>query len=278
MQELFVGEMDVKTVASDLLVTRLFGSVFDVFVDEAHNPLENMRLDHERAIACMNGVTKPMLRLYSWKPWAVSLGAHQSDKDISLQSCQVRGFDLVRRPTGGRAVLHANELTYSIVVPLATPDEPTRNIYDIYRDVHILLLKALHLLGAEEATFKKTHADLRSHYRRGGVRAVSCFSSSARYEIVWRERKIVGSAQKLYTPHRTTPGRAVLLQHGSILLGAGHEQLADVAYVQDESERDGIRSALRDKAATLEEICGQKFSFTECVEAILSVVYPVSIP
>jgi lipoate-protein ligase A len=59
----------------------------------------------------------PLLRIYGWKPWAISLGKNQIDTSINYQECSIRGIDIVRRPTGGRAVLHANELTYFVTVP-----------------------------------------------------------------------------------------------------------------------------------------------------------------
>jgi lipoate-protein ligase A len=276
------------THVADSLVTahHLFGGTFDVCIEEACIPNENMTRDHERALAHCAGTAAPMLRLYSWQPWAVSLGAHQREYDMDREACRRKGFELVRRPTGGRAVLHANELTYCIVTPLATPEQPDRTMHDVYRDIHILLLQALHALGATEAAFEKTQADLRAHYR-GGAQSVVCFSSSARYEIVWQRheqgvykentsqqgaRKLVGSAQRLYTTcshaadsHAHIP---TVLQHGSVLLSAGHEQLADMARVVDEVERETVRRALTEKAATLSEVCGRVVSFAECAEAI----------
>jgi lipoate-protein ligase A len=263
---------------ADSLVTAssLFGGAFDFHTEESCTPHENMKHDHERALAHCAGAAAPMLRLYSWQPWAISLGAHQREYDVDVEACRRKGFELVRRPTGGRAVLHANELTYCVVAPLATREQPERTIHDVYRDVHILLLQALHALGATEAAFEKTQADLRAHYR-GGAYSMVCFSSSARYEIVWQRhedngsaRKLVGSAQRLYT-HPNNGNLATVLQHGSILLGAGHEQLADVARVVDEAERESIRRALAEKAATLEDVCAREVSFAECAEAIARV-------
>jgi lipoyl(octanoyl) transferase len=286
---------DHISLSSSLLSARdLFGAPFDIIIEEAQNPHHNMAFDHARALACAEGTAAPMLRLYSWKPWAVSLGAHQRDYDIDLEACSRAGFEVVRRPTGGRAVLHANELTYSVVLPLATRLQPERTIHDVYRDVHILLLEALHRLGATAISFEKTQPDLRAHYR-SGAHSMVCFSSSARYELTWLHggtaKKVVGSAQRLYTPaasgktntnqsQQAQRQQAVVLQHGSILLGSGHERLASVArtYAQgddrdqpNQRDRAAISKALAEKSTTLEEICGHSVSFSACADAVRSV-------
>jgi lipoate-protein ligase A len=268
----------------------LFGTDVEFLIDTARSPQENMQLDHERAIACCAGTARPLLRLYSWNPWGVSLGAHQREYDVDIAACRREGFEVVRRPTGGRAVLHANEVTYCAVLPLVLPQAPSRTIHDIYRDIHILILSALHALGATDTFFEKTQPDWRAHYR-SHQHSMVCFSSSARYEIVWHDartatsKKVVGSAQKLYTPNarirscsassdnNAHHGNAVVLQHGSILLGSGHERLAEVARVVDEHEREHIRQALQTKSATLEEVCGRTVSFDECAEAIQNVFF-----
>ncbi len=77
----------------------------------------NMRFDMELAKKLQLGGILPTLRVYGWKPWAVSLGYNQKKDDVHPDKCSEFGFDIVRRPTGGRAILHANELTYSVVMP-----------------------------------------------------------------------------------------------------------------------------------------------------------------
>ena len=236
----------------------------DILLHPEHDPQANMDIDHCRAQELLVGTAKPMLRLYSWKPHAVSLGAHQRSSDIDEDACARLGLAIVRRPTGGRAIVHANELTYSVIVPLTTAEAPQRTIHDVYRDVHTILLKALHLLGAKEVDFEKTQTDFRAHYRNGSV-AMPCFASSARYELQWGKRKVVGSAQKLY-------GGSVVLQHGSVLLGAGHERLAEILNIPNDTERQRIGEIIAERSVTLHEICQRPISFQECSEAILSIV------
>lgn len=214
-----------------------------------------MKLDEQRARACADGSSRPCLRLYGWHPWAVSLGANQRQSDIDPDLCTRRGFEIVRRPTGGRAILHANELTYCIVVPLAE----RQTGQELYRDVHLLLRDALTTLGAKGIDFQKTQPDFRSLYK-SATRSLPCFASSARYELQWHGKKFVGSAQRLFG--------SVVLQHGSILLDLGHEQLADVAVVATEEERQTMRSSLLDSTVTLSQICGRTVSYRECADAV----------
>lgn len=245
----------------------LFGATtwqdVEILVQPEHAPEANMNIDHNRALALASGTAKPMLRLYSWKPHAVSLGAHQRQSDIDEEACKKLGIAIVRRPTGGRAIVHADELTYSVVVPLTTAHEPERTIHTIYRDVHVFLREALHLLGATKVDFEKKQTDFRTHYRSGTV-AMPCFASSARYELLWGKRKVVGSAQKLYGN--------VVLQHGSVLLGKGHEALADVLHLPTSEERSCIRGIIAERSATMADVCGRTISFEACSEAILKVL------
>lgn len=243
-------------------VVRLFGvrdaSEVDYIRHPKYDPQANMDIDTKRAEESVM-YCRPMLRLYSWKPFAVSLGAHQKENDIDKNACVARGYSIVRRPTGGRAILHAAELTYSLVVPLTTKDEPHRTVHDIYRNTHLLLLKALHKLGAKGIDFQKSQTDFRALYRSGQV-SMPCFASSARYELMYEGRKIVGSAQRLYG--------STVLQHGSILLDTGHEGLADILNLDNETERETIRKVIHSQSATLRESCNQEISWETCADAI----------
>jgi len=275
MQDFFLP-LYPKSVPADTfdnqdVVGRLFGDAFDVVVEPNQQAHLNMQRDNEAALVC-SGNAKPQIRLYSWQPWAVSLGAHQREVDIDMEHCNILGIDVVRRPTGGRAVFHANELTYCAVVPLTTPEAPRRTIHDVYRDVHIILLEALQLLGIHNVTFERRQTDFQAHYRTN-AESFLCFSSSARYELVWYNshgsaaKKVVGSAQKLFTQG----GRAVVLQHGSVLLGAGHERLADVVRVGQEHQRERLRAVLQSKSATLSDVAHRVISFDECAHAVCTV-------
>jgi lipoate-protein ligase A len=219
----------------------------------------NMEFDICRAHDCAEAKALPMFRLYGWKPWAVSLGTNQRDRDIDIDVCRVKGFDIVRRPTGGRAVLHANELTYSVVTPL--PE--SMNVHEAYKEIHEILLSGFRNLGCKELDFEKSQADFRNLYKDPAM-SISCFASSAKYEISFSGRKVVGSAQRLYGN--------ILLQHGSILLGKGHEEISDVIKAKDNAQREAMRNNILKHSSTLEEAAGRIIGYDECAEAIFEIL------
>jgi len=196
-------------------------------------------------------------RTYGWKPWAVSLGANQKESDIDIKLLHDSGYDLVRRLTGGRAVFHANEITYSIVMQI--PDSIT--IHDIYRVSHQFILRGLQSLGSSNLSFQRTQPSFSQVYKTAKDN-VSCFASSARYEIMLDQRKVVGSAQRVY--------KNTLLQHGSILMGSGHEKLPLFFNSKIVAEKDSLLSALSNSTATLEQVLEKSITYNECSTAILS--------
>jgi lipoate-protein ligase A len=251
--------MSIKQNDNEIISSSdLFGGEFDLVVHDRPNGEYNMDFDYQRTMNCAAGRGKSMFRLYGWNPWTVSLGANQKEGDIDPHACAEKGFGIVRRPTGGRAVLHADELTYSVVMPV--PEGQT--VHDIYHRVHEILVEAFRALGCE-LEFEKTQADLRRHYRESGM-AAACFASSARYEIEWQGRKIVGSAQRRFGD--------TLLQHGSILLGPGHEQLAEVVAGKGERSRMVLKQFMQTHSATLSEAAGRKIGFEEARKAVIEIL------
>lgn len=194
------------------------------------------------------------VRTYSWAPWCVSLGRNQEDSAISSAACLERGFDVVRRPTGGRAVLHANELTYCIVTRTKALLTPRK----IYTATHELIFEALSALVGG-LSFSGVPTDLRNHYASSGPLGQSCFSSHARSEIMYGNRKVVGSAQRVVND--------IVLQHGSILCGPGHEGLADVI-VANQEQRLQLRTDIEASSATLSSIAGRVLPIHEVENVI----------
>jgi len=205
----------------------------------------NMALDESLARALAAGEGSPALRLFRWRPWAISLGYNQSAGDIDGARCTADGIDVVRRPTGGRAILHAQELTYSVVM-----EAGRRSILQVYNEISTALVRGLALYGVDVA-LQKSQPDFAKEYRSSS--SVPCFASSARYEIEWRGRKLVGSAQRRFSG----PAGDVVLQHGSILCGDAHIRLADYLAAPPDGERERLRAALRAKTADLGMITGK---------------------
>ncbi len=170
----------------------------------------NMAVDEALLGAPHGGWT---LRFYAWKRPTVSLGyAQPFDYGVDVALAQRFGMALVRRPTGGRAVLHAGELTYSITAPAET-GALAGGVSASYRCIAAGLQAGLGLLGAEPDVERSGTARLPAHPVHKGP----CFSARTRYELSVGGRKLVGSAQ------RRRDGR--LLQHGSILLEAPDRRL-----------------------------------------------------
>ncbi len=163
----------------------------------------NMRRDQEILAEVAAAAAPPTLRLYSWAPPALSLGRFQKAEEVAdVQACRRLGIDIVRRPTGGRAVLHDRELTYSLAIPDRRSLVPA-GVVPAYRFISGALLDAFARLGVE--------AQLSSEKSQGaGLAPGSCFDSPSAYELHVRGKKVVGSAQMRR--------EGMLLQHGSILM------------------------------------------------------------
>ncbi|MEK9136365.1 MAG: lipoate--protein ligase family protein, partial [Bacteroidota bacterium] len=168
----------------------------------------NMSFDEMLAQRLVSGLGAPTLRLYRWKPWAISLGHNQNLSDINIDRCRRDGIDVVRRPTGGRAILHAEELTYSVTMPV-----DRRGILQVYNEISTALVEGLRQFGVD-VSLQRSQLNFVETYKSPS--SIPCFSSSARYEIEWKGKKLVGSAQRRYTGN----GGEVVLQHGSILCGS----------------------------------------------------------
>src|SRR5579862_1595125 len=172
---------------------------------EEHCGAWNMALDAAIMDAVADGRVPPTLRFYQWSPPCLSLGKRQPLDSVDLAACATDGVDVVRRPTGGFAILHTDELTYSIAT---LPHDPRAAgaILDAYRKLSQGLLSGLAHLGVD-ATMNPVHLGANLN---GTNASAACFESPSAYEIVVGGRKLIGSAQ-------TRPAGRVL-QHGSLPL------------------------------------------------------------
>jgi lipoate-protein ligase A len=175
--------------------------------------------------------------------------------DIRIDKVQSDGIDIVRRPTGGRAVLHATELTYSVVMPAEG-----RSVSEIYRIISRGLVAGVRRLGVN-AAIENGNPSASALYR-----GAACFVSAARFEVKVDGKKIVGSAQRRYAG---VNGEEVVLQHGSLLLGCEHRSITKYL-VLPETEREHLTAELHERSTDLETILGQPVSFDEAALAIQS--------
>jgi len=196
----------------------------------------NMAVD-EYILGRFESRDKPVLRFYSWHPPTISLGYAQTlQRHIDVEACRQRGIRIVRRPTGGKAVLHDRELTYSIIGRLGQlPFES--DLLSSYREIARAFQEGFKEMGlnAEMAPKQKKAA---------GAGISSCFAQPSAYEITIHDRKILGSAQK-----RTRSG---VLQHGSLLFEY-HDSDWNVLMLRNRGENvDRITSLKRELGFTPE--------------------------
>jgi lipoate-protein ligase A len=208
----------------------------------------NMAVDEAVLDGVREGSSPPTLRVYAWDPPTVSIGHSQKASiELDLEACRRKGFGVVRRPTGGRAVLHAGELTYSVIGPSGVPPLGG-SIAESYRAIAGGLLLGLKALG-----IRAELAPVSTASRTRGEVAPPCFVSAGRFEVVVAGRKLIGSAQRRVG--------AAVLQHGSLLTDGTHVQIADVLRVRTESERASIRRTLALKATDLAELTSQQIEY-----------------
>jgi lipoate-protein ligase A len=184
----------------------------------------NMALDEVFLQAVSTGLSQPILRFYRWKPATVTIGYSQSIfADIDLQLCERHGLDVVRRSTGGRAVLHDNEVTYSVIAPIDYGPFSI-SLIESYRLISKILQQALLTLGLR-AELVPGKSSLGTSNQSKAV----CFSAPSQYELVIDNRKIAGSAQK-------RSGKA-FIQHGSIPLDMDLALLKKILKVEQDTKK-----------------------------------------
>lgn len=217
----------------------------------AHHMVRDEELARERIVdSSLPGV----LRLYSWRPAAVSIGYQQSSEAINLDACRAHGVDVVRRPTGGRSVLHKNELTYAVI----TSASPAEGLYAVHNRIVNALLSSLESLSSFSSAQESLIVTPRSGNQKTTL-PVACFASAARHEVTWGGKKVIGSAQRRFGE--------VVLQHGSILLNRDHLLLPELLVIPDES-RTALRQTLERETATLSDVFGRPISIEEAAQAI----------
>ncbi|MFZ4524933.1 MAG: lipoate--protein ligase family protein [Chlorobium sp.] len=226
-----------------------------------HTGEENMEVDRCLMASFLDGRFQKrfgqdscLWRFYAWHPYAVTLGYNQDVSGIDSDKCRSAGIDVVRRPTGGRAVFHAEEFTYSFFT------ESAEHSSELYRMVHEVIKLALESLGIHAEFCRSTLA--RPQGGRGSSETVSCFTASARYELQVEGRKLVGSAQR-----RT---RNTLLQHGSLPLSSRHKELCTFIALSDGNAFEEIRNEMEQKTTSLEEIMGYIPEYSRLVELMQS--------
>lgn len=217
----------------------------------------NMALDEALLEWHSKGEIGPVLRFYEWEPATLSIGYFQSaEREIDMDAVNRHGLGFVRRPTGGRGVLHEHELTYSVIVSEEYPDMP-ETVTEAYRVISGGVLEGFRNLGLD-ARFsvpetREQNAELRTP--KSGV----CFDAPSWYELVVEGKKIAGSAQ--------TRQKGVILQHGAILLSLDEDKLVSLFKFKSEKLRERVRLSLPQKAVAIDRLANRAVSVEECAEA-----------
>jgi lipoate-protein ligase A len=215
---------------------------------------ENMALDHALLENVAEQRSRPVLRLYSWQPFCLSIGYAQPIADVDQEALARRGWDLVRRPTGGRAILHGDELTYSVIGP-ATNQHLRGGVLESYRCLSQGLVEALKNLGLSPAVAPDS-ARLNEVQRANPI----CFEVPSAYEITAGGKKLIGSAQ--------TRRLGAVLQHGTIPLTGDITRVCQVLSYPSEPDRQAASTTLPDRATTLSQVLGRPVGRQEAATAV----------
>lgn len=213
----------------------------------------NMAIDEAILTAVAGGKSPPTLRFFAWEPPCLSIGYNQAADEVDITRCRQAGVDVVRRPTGGRAILHTDELTYSIVAP---QDEPrvAGGVLESYRRLSAGLVRGLRLLGVDVA-------QAGAGYGQDADVSAACFDASSAYEITAGGKKLVGSAQ--------VRRKEAVLQHGTLPLQGDITRICHYLAVSSEERREELCRDLQTRATSLELSLGRVVPFAQVVEALV---------
>ncbi len=221
------------------------------------SPAMNMAIDEAILIQHSEGKVPPTVRFYTWNPATLSIGYFQkAEKEIDIAAVKERNLGFVRRPTGGRAVLHDQELTYSVIVSESHPKMPS-SVTEAYKVISLGLLHGFQELGLEAEMVSLASEEEKEKYSSPGSSA--CFDSPSWYELVVEGKKVAGSAQ--------TRQKGVILQHGSILLDMDVELLFSLLKFPSERVKQRMIDSFVQKAVTINEVSGRTVSLNEAIDA-----------
>ena len=226
---------------------------YRLIYDKPTNGKYNMAIDEAIMVTVAAGESLPTLRFYDWDPPCLSLGYNQTCSDVDTENIAALGWDVVRRPTGGKAILHTDELTYSLTVPL---DHPLAkgSVVESYRQISRGFMDALLKLGMNP------HSDQQQSASK--LAGPVCFEVPSHYEITTSDgRKLIGSAQ--------LRRKGVLLQHGSLPLHGDVTRICDVLIYPDDQIRQAAKIRVDERAATLATALGKIVTWREATDAVM---------
>jgi lipoate-protein ligase A len=224
-----------------------------LIVSEPMRGAMNMAVDDAILDAVTAGKIPPTMRLYAWDPPCLSIGYAQPTDDVDLSRLEEKGWDLVRRPTGGRAILHTDELTYAIAAQIGNP-HVKGGVLGSYRHLSKGLAAALNLLKLEVTVHpaRQIPPELRDD--------PVCFQVPSAYEITVHGRKLIGSAQ--------VRKRQGVLQHGSFPLSGDITRICEVLKFKNEAARVEASNRVRERAITVASVLGSSITWQDAAQAL----------
>lgn len=195
----------------------------------------------------------PILRLYAWDPPCLSLGYAQPVDDVDLQVVKRLGWDIVRRPTGGRAILHTDELTYSVIAPIDHP-AVSGDILSSYRRLSRGLTDGLEMLGIQ------VHVEPAHQVPAEMKNRAVCFEVPSPYELTVAGKKILGSAQ--------VRRKHAVLQHGTLPLKGDIARITTVLSYPGNDEQEAAAASVRSRATNVESVLGREIPWEEAADAL----------
>jgi lipoate-protein ligase A len=214
----------------------------------------NMAIDEAILESVADGTSPPTMRLYAWDPACLSLGYAQPYSDVDHLRLQNLGWDLVRRSSGGRAILHTEELTYALIAPIENPHF-AGGVLESYRHLSQGLAAALSSMGLVPETKSQDSAEDDSPV------SPICFQIPSVYEITIERKKLIGSAQ--------VRRRAAVLQHGSLPLQGDITRVCKVLSFPSEEQREKAVIKLASSAATLASLLREPPTWSDAADAVI---------
>jgi lipoate-protein ligase A len=216
-----------------------------------------MAVDEAILEAIGRGDSPPTLRLYAWDPPCISLGYAQEHAEINSQKLVANGWQIVRRTTGGRAILHTDELTYAVVGP---QDEPilAGGVLQSYQRLASALLSGLQKIGLPAEALPHSPNPASQKQPKEPI----CFEIPSNYEITVGGKKLLGSAQ--------ARKRAGVLQHGTLPLSGDITRITQVLSYDSADQQSAAVQRVQDRATTVENILQRSVSWDSVARALSS--------
>lgn len=226
-----------------------------IYIDSgAKSGRYNMDFDVFLANKCKRD--EAFFRLYQWNPYAISLGANQKFDEVDSIKAQSDYIDVVKRPTGGRAILHSEELTYSLIIPI----EYGLSAREVYDKTSITLSQALGLYDKRLKSVELENAQPDFRNLLSQPSGSLCFASTAKSEVKFRGKKIIGSAQRKMN--------TAILQHGSILCGRSHTKLPK--YLADKTFTNKLIDEISSKTIEISTVTNESVNYSRLSQSIIN--------